>query len=263
MYAQMGISILDTRDLFPLIRWSPLSKRPEDVMRTYSYATIGSCMQQPLYKDFVFGTTEIITSRSAHDLKVRFEQAFSPKRKHVLIGHSFSTDLRVLQDLGIDVTDRKYNIIGMYDTYDVAKEVFCRGGKLGDLVAKVGVDPVGRHVAGNDANFTLRLMLLLVVRSYRGREEQLSEKLRERLRVVELVGGAPVPSKSLSLQAQECGDLKQKLETNPKWWGTEIGNESVEEEMPTELERGYLRGVFEAVRAELSALRKKVCSSGK
>lgn len=56
---------------------------------------------------------------------------------------------------------------------------------------------VGCHVTGNDANFAERLMLMLLVRSYRVLEGLLTNELNERLNMLDAVAKALLPAKSL------------------------------------------------------------------
>ncbi|KAK2025757.1 hypothetical protein LX32DRAFT_655228 [Colletotrichum zoysiae] len=87
-------------------------------------------------------------------------QSHIPEDRNVIfVGHGIVNELHVLRALGF-----KFELppSGMLDTSRIASEVFGRWrGSLGDLLGALGC-PFGRlHVAGNDANFTLRALLLL------------------------------------------------------------------------------------------------------
>ncbi|KAH8641650.1 hypothetical protein IG631_04591 [Alternaria alternata] len=68
-------------------------------------------------------------------------------------------DLLVLQALGFQFSD---NHVAFINTLHVANEVFgCWAGPLRDLLRKLNCPHSRLHCAGDDANFTLKALLLL------------------------------------------------------------------------------------------------------
>lgn len=97
----------------------------------------------------------------------------------VIVGHGILNELQALQALGFEF-ERPPS--GTLDTSRVANEVLeCFGGSLGDLLSMLGCPFNRLHVAGNDANFTLRALLLLVAEwciSQRQQDDEVSNILR-------------------------------------------------------------------------------------
>lgn len=73
-----------------------------------------------------------------------------------------------------------------------------RGGlRLKTILAKLNC-PVGRcYIAGDDANFTLCILLLLVAECYSGVEDSLNNKARERLEKTKAIVHCPLLRLSL------------------------------------------------------------------
>lgn len=82
-------------------------------------------------------------------------------RNIVLVGHGFRGDLAALKALGFDF--QRSSIIAVFDTYRLAQEM----GKqlsLGKLLTEMDCPYSRLHNAGNDANFTLRALILLAIK---------------------------------------------------------------------------------------------------
>ncbi|EKD15012.1 QDE-2-interacting protein [Drepanopeziza brunnea f. sp. 'multigermtubi' MB_m1] len=90
-------------------------------------------------------------------------------RTLLIVGHALRYELALLRDIGIDASDpAEYpNIAGCLDTKNLAgKLVFnpigwLRKAALSDVLERLYIPYANLHVAGNDANFTLKAMLLL------------------------------------------------------------------------------------------------------
>jgi hypothetical protein len=110
----------------------------------------------------------------------------------VLVGHGFFPDLYVLQSLGFDFE----TVVGILDTELLARAVFgpsdVRGAlRLGDILANLKCRVEGCQVAGNDANFALRVLLLLAAERYSGFEGSLTDNERGRLEKSKAIGHFP------------------------------------------------------------------------
>lgn len=104
----------------------------------------------------------------------------------------------MLQGLGLELEDLKkeYNIVGMFDTYYLARQVFgppgIHRGHLRNLLCQLKCTFAKLHTAGNDANFTLQALLLLVVECCRKSGEHLDEVATKNMQQLEGIGRAPI-----------------------------------------------------------------------
>ncbi len=94
---------------------------------------------------------------------------------------------------------RLSSVVGILDTEDIAHYVFPppyepRAFRLNNLLRRLQCPYDKLHTAGNDANFTLRVVLLLAIESCR--EELLDSAARERLYRIETMARAPLPNHS-------------------------------------------------------------------
>lgn len=149
--SQVGIAILDTRDL----RQVP----PETLISTRNFAAGSSSYVTKASNKFLFGETITIQPSSM----LQTIQSHIPQgRNLVLVGHGIVNDLQALEALGFEF-ERPPS--GILDTSGIANEVFqIWAGSLGDLLGVLGCPFNRLHVAGNDANFTLRALLLLAAK---------------------------------------------------------------------------------------------------
>ena len=156
-----GVSIFDTRDF----------QRPSllgvDMLKTYNIG-VGGCPSQRRLEEkrFLFGPTTWLPSLAG--LKPAIESLIDRSRNIVIVGHGFGPDLTVMRELGVDL---KNSIVGIIDTAKLAEgaatEVPKRGDfKLKNVLARFGCILEGFHTSGNDANYTLRALLLLVAERF-------------------------------------------------------------------------------------------------
>ncbi|KUJ17301.1 uncharacterized protein LY89DRAFT_746830 [Mollisia scopiformis] len=150
--AQAGISILDPKKLS--------STSSKEALVTYNFGSGGSLSyKRKVDRRFFFGETTWLDQLA--DLLTSMEKLLDRSRNIVLVGHGLNGDCQVLQSLGFDFDS---SIVGYIDTAEAARATF--GGtslRLKDLLARLGLVVEGCHVAGNDANFTLRALLLLAL----------------------------------------------------------------------------------------------------
>jgi len=156
---QFGISMLDTRDLQSLIS-APRSAPPRlpDLLKTHNF-----CAASPEYclkvsNKYLFGESETIR---LEEIQPRI-QAIIPDRDIVLVMHDGNNDLRFAKELGISI-----QAICTIDTQMVAQHPLqlTHKASLRELLIILNCPFQHIHVAGNDANFTLRALLMLAVRN--------------------------------------------------------------------------------------------------
>ncbi|KAK0712708.1 hypothetical protein B0T26DRAFT_343966 [Lasiosphaeria miniovina] len=154
----LGVSILDTQTLHALARGSGTAKPESRIIESHHFVV--RCWEpsyQPAKDKFLFGLPETV---SIHELRVKLGEMIS-HRDVVVLCHSSKTESKILRDLEIDLFP-KYTL----DTAELYKMQDGTSTTLGNLLDTVGMLHAIKdlHVAGNDANFTLRALLLLAVR---------------------------------------------------------------------------------------------------
>jgi hypothetical protein len=189
--AQAGISIFDPRKL--------PSTSSKEALTTYNFGLGGSpSHRRNVDRKFFFGET-IWLSQLSNPL-TSMEKLLDRSRNIVLVGHGLNGDCQVLQSLGFYFDS---SIVGYIDTADAARAIFgplsgqdeaptVTTFRLKDLLAKLGLVVEGCHVAGNDANFTLRALLLLAVEGFRT-SDLLNEPTKEILEKIRAIGLESLP----------------------------------------------------------------------
>jgi hypothetical protein len=186
--SEMGVSILDTRELRSLQTHNHSFQSP--LIQNHHYRSKYWAKISP--KDFHFGETKLV---DAGELKAVLEATLhiddSPKQKReiVLLGHGLASDLAVIKRLGVDLGDAP--LIATLDTLRMVNSLSdrlkregrlkclrgLRNFSLGRVVEWFGLRGGAFHNAGNDANYALRVALLLVVADIETGERQSSEEL--------------------------------------------------------------------------------------
>jgi DNA polymerase III epsilon subunit-like protein len=142
---------------------------PSDkLLRTYHFTTGTPSYVEKASNRFHFGKTLPVSSS---ELANRIQTLIPRGRKVVFVGHGVMNDLRALKALGFQFPTRLSTAL---DTSQIAHEVLGSWtGSLRELLKELKCPYNGLHCAGNDANFTLKALLLLVAK---GLEEQNSNK---------------------------------------------------------------------------------------
>ena len=147
---QVGIAILDARDV---------GKRlPDEAISTFHFVFGSHDYCADFSKEYLFGSSRII---QRHELLSSITSLIPSSRPVVLVGHSVSAELEILISL-----DFNFDCVTMIlDTFLMTRLARTLYNRLGDVLDELGL-PVGNlHCAGNDAHLTLRLLLLLAIRS--------------------------------------------------------------------------------------------------
>ncbi|KAH7350804.1 hypothetical protein BKA65DRAFT_245128 [Rhexocercosporidium sp. MPI-PUGE-AT-0058] len=159
---QVGVSLLDSRDLQSHIdSWSLVSSRKDNLLRTQNYCIgpTGYCSKAA--RKFLFGQSESI---HAHQVKEKIESLITD-RDVVLVVCDGYNDLWLLGELKV-----KLEPVAILDpqkaAHDVLQPQYQRS--LNDLMIDLDCPFNFLHVAGNDANFTLRALLMIAVKSSHG-----------------------------------------------------------------------------------------------
>ncbi|KAL2073027.1 hypothetical protein VTL71DRAFT_10351 [Oculimacula yallundae] len=187
-YVSVGISILDTRDLHNARL--PASRV---VGKTYNIC-VGNNKIRKQWQDrrFLFGKTIWIPKLKY--MKPSIELAIDRSRNIIFVGQAFDIELKVLRELGVDL---KTSVVGTIDTYKLdeanTKEVPLGGNRsLKGILARLGLPVECCHIGGNDANYTLRAMLLLTAEGFSRSKEEMTDAEVERVSRLRAIALSPI-----------------------------------------------------------------------
>ncbi|KAE8443513.1 hypothetical protein EG329_001825 [Mollisiaceae sp. DMI_Dod_QoI] len=156
---EVGISMFDTRNLYHQ------NGHLNNAISTQHYRTVTNT------RKFIFGQTiDILQDELVTVLKRLLyieNNNLGEIRDLILVGHGFGFEIKAMKGLGIDLTLAP-SVIEIFDTEFLGYEVFGRNFKcsLSKVTKEIGILGESFHNAGNDANFTLRAMLLLAIHRY-------------------------------------------------------------------------------------------------
>jgi hypothetical protein len=160
---QVGISILDARALHNIIPSRPLVFIQEDnLLRTQNYCVgpTGYCSKAA--RRFLFGQSETVCP---DQIKEKIE-SLVVNRDVVLVVYDGYNDLWLLNELKV-----KLEPVAIVDpqkaAYNILQLQYQKS--LNDLLIEMDCPFNFLHVAGNDANFTLRALLMIAVRGSYGK----------------------------------------------------------------------------------------------
>jgi hypothetical protein len=199
---QAGIAILDPKK----IKSKPIGK----VLRTYNFAMGTTPYAEKATSKFHFGKT---TSTSLSELANHLQNIIPLDQNVVFVGHGVMNDLHALRAIGFQFPT---HLPAALDTSQVADEVF--GGWSGSLrdLLKLLECPYNRlHCAGNDANFTLKALLLLVAKRLeeQGKNGPMVDTLR-RIGKQEIPQMPSPESKSSARLDVRAGRVKRNCKTD-------------------------------------------------
>lgn len=140
---------------------------------------------------YLFGETNWISCLA--ELPAAIEGLIDRSRNIILVSHDLPNEKYVLQALGFDL---ETSVVGRLDTFPIGSKLFGsqRGGLgLGKLLERLDSPVEGCHIAGNDANYTIRALILIAVRSYSVLNEINDESVLERLGQIEAIWRSPIP----------------------------------------------------------------------
>jgi hypothetical protein len=197
---QVGLAILDTRCL------SSTSK-----FTTFNFITGEDVYFEKSAPSYRCGTAEKISVKSMLS-KINSCLRVYQNKSIILVGHGFSNDLAALKALGFDF--QKNQVIAKLDTYLLARDLQMGHLSLKNLIIELNCPcNVKFHNAGNDANFTLRALLLLGIKAIRAVE---SNETSERVEILWWIAMGEVLSrkkkKSIQRKAAKTRTLEKQEE---------------------------------------------------
>ncbi|KAK6524544.1 hypothetical protein TWF281_011450 [Arthrobotrys megalospora] len=160
--SQIGFAVFDTRDLLTLKNIN---------IPTYNFATGTSQYHARVSYQYIFGNSVKLCK------KILIRAIIPKSRRIIFVGHDVKQDLRALFSLDPEfwksISD---NIVGVFDTQRIAHDIQQNSLLADGIYEEAGYSLYGLlkhfdcpfrnlHCAGNDAHFTLRLLLVLAIHS--------------------------------------------------------------------------------------------------
>jgi DNA polymerase III epsilon subunit-like protein len=216
---EMGIATFDTRDLIHH------EKEPHTIIQTGNYRC-----QKKRKNGFIFGTPMTVQQIEMGEILKRAIRQYDRNgklRRVILVAHGVQSELSVMKlCLGIDLTDRdEYpSVVGILDTHELSRatllqsELAFASYKLQGILETFGVPYKSLHTAGNDANFTLKALLMLCDRCLEtGGGANSSQE--ERLAVLRSIAQASFEpdlklKRKLKRSVQKKGEVRTKKQNN-------------------------------------------------
>lgn len=192
---EIGISTLDTRDIIGVEpgpegeNWT--CKITSRHFRTKEHKNKRNKRHvQDCPDNFSFGQSEWISQRDAAEvLRQCFRQhstatdtGSSNPCKVIFIGHNAAADEIYLAQLGFDLSKEAVDVI---DSEVMAMAVFREKfrSSLGKLLLRYGFNGQHFHNAGNDANYTLQLAILMALKEFRSKKTTAEWQVEQDMRV--------------------------------------------------------------------------------
>ncbi|RKF62934.1 putative qde-2-interacting protein [Erysiphe neolycopersici] len=209
---EIGFATLDTKDLLLLapgergVNWRSLIRPRHFRISEHKFYNnsdyVAGCADR-----FEFGTSEFISIKDASDIISDCFKNPVPKtgdadtkeqsnRKVIFVGHDVISDIKFLRTVGYDV----YTLPNLFDMVDTAlmyralrREMNTRS--LGVILTDMGITGWNLHNAGNDAVYTLQVMIAMAIKYL---EERQNHKKTESL------GRNPKKSSSSTLEKADA-----------------------------------------------------------
>lgn len=261
---QLGISILDTRHLQDSISKGLHATQNDDIDSETEFQNIlqtyNLCHGHPGYcqrarRKLLFGNAEVL---SAEEMNAKI-QTLMAERDIILVVHSGKNELRFLDKLEIVI--RPLYLLDTQKTAQTPLGLLKRSSLEGFLTTfEIPFFSKSLHVGGNDANYTLRTLLMTAVKDAEG-EEGLSMEQLALLEVLRRIARAEIPEdrirKSQCVVVQGKGRLarieakqRRKVRRALRKLARETG---VEVELDEEVDEAPEDGLFESSSASEEA----------
>ncbi|KAH8670365.1 hypothetical protein BGZ60DRAFT_538068 [Tricladium varicosporioides] len=157
---QVGLSTFDTRLLPSIVLATAESyiQQTANALQTYNFCGGAENYCAKASRRFLFGESEMLLP---DQIKANLNATIAKDRNIVLVVYGGHQDLLLLKDINMDILP-----VCIIDIQKASQSVLqlSRRLSLEELVTTLSCPFKYLHIAGNDANFTLRAMLLLVVK---------------------------------------------------------------------------------------------------
>lgn len=213
------IATLDTRTLFDT-SVPPSDKIHTQIFHRGSFKETQSCCHKRSNGRYLFSEREQFYKKTAMCV---LERIFTHERRNViLLGHGMETDLNFLALMSFK-PDEHACITDVLDTGLIASGVFTcnidmgerveRAGfrvekSLEDMLKELGFKRKEFHNAANDANFTLRALLLLLARELKTDQTYWTKNTASRVEMLQFIGLEPLPKKACPIGPPRLENLR-------------------------------------------------------
>lgn len=167
--------------------------------------------QQRASRRYFFGQSVILNPT---EIKAHIQSLVRWGRQVIFIGHDIINDLRALDSLQLN-----YAGIGTLDTFHISRNLYPHLLTLRRLLLKLDCPYSRLHCAGNDANFTLRALLLLAANLYTNQPGICQEKLAVMKQIAlsslpQTLGGKPAPPIHQALPVSRASERRTRWRIN-------------------------------------------------
>lgn len=203
----LGVSILSTRVLRDLVLTPPTAELSTDVIRSYQFTVGESKYCRRASRKFLFGESDSIP---LSDIKARVASII-PSGDIITVFHGGHCDAKALHLLDIDL-----HPVCVIDTVRASQYPLQLHYRLSleNLLKELAIPNTNLHAAGNDAHFTLRALLMLVVIDAERQGVSSKESLFQVLRAV---AQAPRPPTRQEIEKVErSARLRAKRESRSR-----------------------------------------------
>ncbi|RSL61727.1 hypothetical protein CEP54_006129 [Fusarium duplospermum] len=176
----IGVSIFDTRCLVQKLLG------PRDTITSYQFINTDSRPCKWAAKSFLFGETELMT---LHDFASRIF-LLTKDRDYVLVAHGTNEDVKVLNNIDPEIVGRAAYILDTVKAAQFPLQLSYRY-SIEKLLDEFGIAYAKLHVAGNDAYFALKALLMIAVRDGQMVPETATPGDEELFRYLDAVAHAP------------------------------------------------------------------------
>ena len=142
--SQAGLVVLDTREI--------LYPTESNMMPTCTFVSGSKNYRVSVSRKVRFGSTVSIDRK---DMLAHIQSLIPPSRDIILVGHGMHNELVALRALHFNFSKVK----AILDTQIIAKDILPPLGSLKSVLTRFGIPFCNLHCAGNDAYFTMRLLL--------------------------------------------------------------------------------------------------------
>lgn len=199
---QVGLAILDTAQL-------GMETIPGTIISSYNFVVGPLEYYRKAERVFLFGEPVLIDSA---DILHHIQASIPQNRRVILVGHDIENETCILRKLGFGF--QSIGVIAFIDTARLAAQILpcfsLQPGKipsLRSLLIRLYCPYKGLHNGGNNANFTLRALLLLAVKACSDQEER-----SDRLRVLEQIAKASISLRSPEEETRSIARRSLKAE---------------------------------------------------
>ena len=197
---QAGIAILDTRDFVSQVQTPGIS--------TFNFVVGPAPYYKCCNRRFLFGKTLKIENK---DIRQNLEALISRRRNNILVGHGTGRDLKILKHLSFELES---SIVDILDTQKLAAQMLPNPrARLCEILTDLQCPFQCLRNAGNDANFTMRPLLLLEIRTYYTKTSPLQDEtygIRRRSLTLQEISQSVLPRDTHQI-AEERRRKKQKV----------------------------------------------------